>query len=1302
VSSPQDNAGDDNVFVVRSIVGFDHPDGIFMCKVEWEIEDGGSSVEDTKACHIFGEIERQLIIDYLKKHHPPTNCNQRLPKGEIECMIVDKEVDKGNVKFMIEGSTRVHDAYYLCNFRPSTVIRFLSRSGLRERIDGNGRKLTSIAVDDQEPSDEALIAEAGMDSEFQGHEVDSEPNSQQLHRLRCINRLPETDGQILEVLLPELAELHVKSRCLSKLPPFAQWHSNQKTDWRKVIAKHTLWMKEQLDIWNTNKDPLLLLNICLRCLAVPVDLLIPVTSLNDYHDEVTVFVDNSELSWVIPRNRAILCEGTQSRQDGHLRPCNEEDIVNSAADMIRRGRPNAQISKVLDGNGVARRTSAVAQCLSDMHPHYGETIQPFDTQFKNSVSLDIGKCAAKLRRDAGKTKNIDVFGWTPDLLACLRNLLPSERGMDFFKVHAMLTAALGDTANVPNAVAFMVSAGYMTPLNKISPKGNEEKIRNGLTPVIRPVNSGVTQLKNLGQCALDSNGGKLVNRRLPEQYQGVSDGVGKVIAFATGAYRQRKCIQKKDAVSAFNNMARAAVIDGSKHLWKEGYPLYHKYYGMVAPIFFLYRDDDGKRCLRVIFSHEGVRQGCSLASIGYGMAAERRIYGPIREAHPESGAAAITDDHINVWDPPSVNSQHEWEIWYDKVALYLADFAALAAKVGIKLADDKGMILIPHDGFLPLSSIRSNSVKLNVTKDGIIIAGTPIGTREYTKSVLQAKVKNVQRRGVAVCRLKDEFPQYCVPMLTRGVNVGLDYLVSMVAPHRWDELLSQFDDFMFHRLLEVAQVDSPSLDLRRTSISRRLARLPPNFNGVGLVASKTKAPVAFLCRMMAVARDPKVIPFAESLKPDVRLAYSELCHLTGSSCIQPGHTLSAVLPPQADLMFDLTFAPPALATFRTTGRSKVIMSFLHAGERIALMKRVLKLSNKSDKIHLLTILSRSQLSRVFSSNLGNRTNRIGADGFRYWLSFYLNLPFPSGLAFGSLTRTPDFDYPVAKCLLHGKAIDANGDHASSCTLCHGPRHTLHYHVNSVISHFAIEAGFQVKREPSVEAVIGPLASDLSSLFPKKSSKANNRAQDAIKVALDHGPTAVKEALARLPRVPESEQAALRPDLLLLPNDGKGEAFVIDGAAVHSSCKSYVKHQLPFLVQAAVQEISLFADGLRPSVFRDNSPAVVAVIRKKVQKYGLMVELSNLKGNGVQTSGCRKTFVAAVLSHRGELSLPLLDLVEYFTGRFKRAQRRVFDINGLTVAMRAANFRADFKNSLMFRLAESWGVMLQWSLVRGSA
>lgn len=83
-------------------------------------------------------------------------------------------------------------------------------------------------------------------------------------------------------------------------------------------------------------------------------------------------------------------------------------------------------------------------------------------------------------------------------------------------------------------------------------------------------------------------------------------------------------------------------------------------------------------------------------------------------------------------------------------------------------------MLIPEYGLFP-SQAEYDGVKLNVTKEGLIIGGVPLGEK-FAKAVTQEKADlNFRRRELAK-KFKDIHPQFLFTTISRCINKGLDYL----------------------------------------------------------------------------------------------------------------------------------------------------------------------------------------------------------------------------------------------------------------------------------------------------------------------------------------------------------------------------------------------------------------------------------------------------------------------------------------------------------------------------------------------
>ena len=268
-----------------------------------------------------------------------------------------------------------------------------------------------------------------------------------------------------------------------------------------------------------------------------------------------------------------------------------------------------------------------------MHPNYGGGDPRIHGKMPPPLLLSLTSLAKTLKKDAGNSQaSIDVFGWTPGLLLSTRN---RQGPMTPIKTMARLQKILAEE-NVPDAVAFLLSAGGLTALNKIPEKENFRRQQASMDPKLRPINSGSLLLKNTFRGAAKSPSGyeaKLKTR--PTQFGCGSKGGMETMALASSAaYQRRMVVHTDDAQNAFNAMKRSAIIQAADKLWPESLNLLNKYYGKRAPVFYTFFKG-GERRLRVIWSVEGARMGCVLGSLSFDLAAEEFIYRHLKTEFPQ-------------------------------------------------------------------------------------------------------------------------------------------------------------------------------------------------------------------------------------------------------------------------------------------------------------------------------------------------------------------------------------------------------------------------------------------------------------------------------------------------------------------------------------------------------------------------------------------------------------------------------------------------------------------------------------------
>ena len=149
--------------------------------------------------------------------------------------------------------------------------------------------------------------------------------------------------------------------------------------------------------------------------------------------------------------------------------------------------------------------------------------------------------------------------------------------------------------------------------------------------------------------------------------------------------------------------------------------LFILFYGLDSMCFIVV---DGE--VRVIWSMEGSRMGCTMGSFGFDLVVHD-VYTAVTTAYKHLKTKALTDDFNIATPPPDVTDEKEVEEMWTQLggALVLLKEEA-RARAGLELNFSKCHILIPAGIPDPPPGIIPDGVSLE--RNGLRLSGTPIGT----------------------------------------------------------------------------------------------------------------------------------------------------------------------------------------------------------------------------------------------------------------------------------------------------------------------------------------------------------------------------------------------------------------------------------------------------------------------------------------------------------------------------------------------------------------------------------------------
>lgn len=1068
-----------------------------------------------------------------------------------------------------------------------------------------------------------------------------------------------------------------------------------------------------------DNDSLALFNATLTLVAFPAHILVPASSLNPASGSVIV---ETPADMEIAPFTVHLGASSQPREGSTRLKPTVNATAHAAVAHIRNMRTK-KATRVLSSKGVAPRTELFADLGVSMHPKsVDEVVLPEASA--DRIELDEEGALASLLLDSQRSQaSPDVFGWSPDLLACIAKAKAPHPGARApLEVFARFKHILA-LADIPDAVAVLLTAGSLTLLNKVEQEENDLRVAKGETPKCRPVNGGNFFLKQALVDVTKTPSALRAKASLsPIQLGlGVSGGPDRMAWLAHKTLEEGGVVDVDDAVSAFNELKRQAVLDATKIRWSEGMQLVNKYYGMPSIVLFAYYKD-GQLYLRVILGREGVRMGCPLGSFCFDLTLDHFVYSKLAEEYKDDEVVlrALTDDLARFWKGPGDPENPEsWEKVYDRIASFKADYDRLANPIGIFRHAEKSAVVLPVGAPLPICLIRSNGISLQLA-EGVVIAGCAVGAPSFRIDANYARLAFAEGRVRDILTMKEKEPLMTTRVLSVCGNSLLDFHVGVMPLADSDRITPRFEATINDALLQIATPKSAISSVCSDDRFHRgltLASLPQADGGFALTPLTVKAPAAVLRSLVAMVAEPAfgdLSCFAE-IAAD---AYRRICFLLNVASIEDDHPLSHLLPPNADLL-----ASESLAAIFTSNQSRctlqrqIVAEILHF-RRISLRATVAadplpSSISLSDSAHFLAVTSRGNSTRIINSSQCSRFNRISADGFVALIRYHLGWPQITVwndrvlLGEGYAADRCRVDHSRGDSSADQPCLDVNGDHCCSCPSQFSARYTTHNNVGYALLRAAREAGASAAREPSTVELLGNTlsATQCRALFPHRRPTGPEKEliaiSDACLKALDENPndlSVIAEARDILELVAARQPAdgkGLRVDLRMFDPNAAGEPteLWIDVSVVHDTAASHRAKSSNFLIAEQVNDPICAPPQTRFRQPLPPTPVVVDAAKKKIEKYAPLLQRGRVF-HAANKLPRKPEFVPCILTHSGEFGDGLLRTVEWLCLCFRNnvAKSRAL-LFGTTAAKVTASFRRATLDSVAVALAGGWAQQL---------
>jgi hypothetical protein len=246
--------------------------------------------------------------------------------------------------------------------------------------------------------------------------------------------------------------------------------------------------------------------------------------------------------------------------------------------------------------------------------------------------------------------------------------------------------------------------------------------------------------------------------------------------------------------------------------------------------------------------------GCVLGSMGFDITMEYFVYRHLRELYRKIAHMALIDDLMRLIKTPGLDaSVQKWEEWYDKIAEIDAEYDRLSEPIGIIRAPTKSELLVPNGAPMPINCTRANGITLNVSSEGTIIGGSPIGTDIFIKNHVSDKVDKAEEVMTIIKDFGATEPQMAHRLLEGSVNKGLDYILITTPERPIQDEIDRFDQGINTTFLQNSMLspDGTEPDTSQDRLARAcaLAQLPHRNGGGNLTAAAVKSAPAFIANI---------------------------------------------------------------------------------------------------------------------------------------------------------------------------------------------------------------------------------------------------------------------------------------------------------------------------------------------------------------------------------------------------------------------------------------------------------------------
>ena len=901
----------------------------------------------------------------------------------------------------------------------------------------------------------------------------------------------------------------------------------------------------------------------------------------------------------------------------------------------------------------------------------------------------------------------DVYGWAPWLFFSCRGATSG-----FFRSLTNFACFLANNSDkFPSTCSALLSAGSLTPLNKVSEEERKQREDAALSPKLRPINSGSLLAKTVLKAVLATPAANRASEKtLPFQLSmGTSRGAEKLVHICRAAYESKWLVGKNDFANGFNSMSRQKMLDAHCSLFPEGTEVFNFFYGTDSPIFLFDINDD----LVTLQSSQGPRQGCAAGTHGFCLGLHPLLV-RLQSLFPEFHIRALTDDIIPLIPPPLSDSYVDWQLTYTLYADFLRELKRLSFEYAdLSLNLEKSALLLPFGAPLPSDEVRAKfPPSFDFQQEGVRIAGSPVGTDAYMRMFVDDKIKEAHMKVGSIKVLGLRSPRAAHRLLTCCASKLMSHLSSTVPPHIMLPALRTFDDLIQSAFLQILS-STPIICSEDRMFRAKLKLSLPTPAGCGLFKAATQGSFSWWSSVASCLNDNLLFKLRSGLDRFASPAWDIMVSALGGNGSKLWVQVKHLLPSSAQGLTDGTlYSPLIINKHRLCAVAcKVLSTDNIERSRSLASPSLISEDGRLTPSDVIQADSHSFAGRIFASSLKYTLPfAFSPSAYIAWCLFFLGLP-PTPTLYNHEVQD-GFDYPVQRCMKkHGvytvPFLDAGGCHASSqCPSTFNARSKKHTYLSRVVVQAAMEAGLNVRVEPATyDLLLGEFSrADCRRIFPKAASKQYQEKFQAVLNALEtisspactisaEEKTAYVQArIDALPLLKPHELKGLRIDAAI-ENPLTGETKWTDVSVMHTSAASYADVELK-AVGEKINASSIAATFQLPDYLRVRpSPSLLKREAEKNFKYSRLITIAQKQAKEKKRLQC-PTFNSFIVSDFGDLSPAAIELQEWLVAAYaKKCEREGARPDGCNRADLVRSFRQKFKLNVQLAIASGLGGML---------